>query len=192
MDQAFAQQDLEAVMANLLPLVSFVSTRSCEESSLVLLKLLGEALEGQEASSKRGAELKTLKVKDLLNRLTPGREKVVAATVASGEGTPTKPKAPFGEEKKQQQKLQGAGLSHTKKRTRKMAEKAGDGMYHEEDEDDEEDGRKRLSEKKPKKKAAKNGLKVAVGAWDGEGLPRIAKMVKCEGDGLDFRMDVYV
>ncbi len=179
-------------MTNLLPLVPFVSSRSCEEASLVLLKLLEEALDGQEASSKRGTELKIMKAKDLLRKGGAERVggKVVAVSVASGEGTPTNPKAPAGEGKEKTQGVSGA-LS-PKKRARKVAGKAAQGKHQEDDEkDEEEDRREKFSTKKPKKKAAKNGLKVASGAWNGEELPRIARVVKCQGDGFDFRMGVY-
>ncbi len=162
----------------------------------MLLKLLEEALDGQEASAKRGAELKTMKGKDLLSHLTArkadkaGKVVPVPAARVSGEGTPTKPKALVGKEK--QQGTNGAAPSPKKKRARKVAEKAARGRHQEDGEEDEEEyGRDRVLLKKPKKKAAKNGLKVAARAWNGEELPRIAKVVKCHGEGPDFRLDVY-
>ncbi len=141
----------------------------------MLLKLLVEALDAQEASLKRAADLKTMKAKDLLSLLTPVKpgEKVV---VHAPESTPTNKKTldkhpPGGTAKKSAEK---------KKRERKPAGNVEDG-----DEWDEE------QQRKPKKKSAKTGAKVADGSWNGEEFPRIIKVVKCQGEGLDFRMDVH-
>ncbi len=61
-----AQHDLAAVVMWLLPLVRFISGKSCEEGTSAVVKLLGEALEVQEAASKRAGELKNLKPKSLM------------------------------------------------------------------------------------------------------------------------------
>ncbi len=178
MNQAVSQQNLEAVMTNLLPLVSFVNGKNCDDATAVLLKLLVEALDAQEASLKRAADLKTMNAKDLLSLLTPVKpgEKVV---VHAPESTPTN--------KKTLDKHPRGGTA-TKSAEKKKRERkpAGNVMYGSEDGDewDEE------QQKKPKKKSAKTGTKVADGSWNGEEFPRITKVVKCQGEGLDFRMDV--
>ena len=64
-------QNLEAVMTTLLPLVSYASGSSCAKATEILVNVLREALDGQEASSKRAAELKVMDPKDLLHLLTP-------------------------------------------------------------------------------------------------------------------------
>ncbi len=105
-----------------------------------------------------------------------------------GSDEPFKPNFHFlhqrGEKKKQKEVVK-------EKRTRKSAPKAARSELQE-DEEDEEEQRKKSSEKKPKKKAVKQSVKMALGAWNGEEFPRIAKVVKCKEEGLDFRMDVYV
>ncbi len=182
MDQAVAQQNLEAVMTNLLPLVSFVNGKSCVEATIVLANLLEEALDAQEASSKRAVDLKTMKAKDLLSFLSPVRMGAKVATAS--ETTPTN--------KKTTDELRQEGTAKETKRQRKPAEKVIK-QAEEEEEDDEqgEDQWNQGEEKKLKKKVAKVSLKVAGGAWRGEEFPRITKVIKCQGDGLDFRMEVY-
>ncbi len=195
-----ARQSLEALMTTLLPLVSFVSGKSCEEALPVLTVLLREALETQEASSKRAAELKSMKAKDLLSLLTPQRgvrEAFASAFVSEAGATPTKKST--REEKQPMQPMQPKQAKQAKhathprresgekepkeKRERRPADKVIHGA--------EGSGEEEESERKKPKKVRKNSPKVAGGAWNGEEFPRITKVVKCQGDGLDFRMDVY-
>ncbi len=177
MDQAVAQQNLEAVMTNLLPLVSFVNGKSCVEATLVLVNLLEEALDAQEASTKRAVDLKTMKAKDLLSFFLRTGAKVA---------TPTNKKTT--DERRQAKDTSPKESRKKKKRERKPAENVIRGAGEEEDEKDWDD----VQPKKPKKKVSKASLKVAGGSWLGEEFPRITKVVKCHGDGLDFRMEVYV
>ncbi len=185
MDQAVAQQNLEAVMTNLLPLVSFVNGKSCVEATLVLVNLLEEALDAQEASSKRAGDHKTMKAKDLLSFLTPLRTGAKVAAVAEETPTATKTtKKTTGQEGAVKEK--GSKKRRQRKPSIKRAEEA-----EEEGEEGGDEWNDEGESKKPKKRVAKASLKVAAGGWNGEEFPRITKVIKCQGDGLDFRMDVY-
>jgi hypothetical protein len=68
-----AQQDLEAAMQHLLPLVAFASERSCEEATEALVRCLREAVAGEQQTTQRAVELKGMNPPQLLNHLTPGR-----------------------------------------------------------------------------------------------------------------------
>ena len=101
MHHLLAQHDLEVVVSNLLPLIPFVSGKSCEEGTRVLVSLLGEALEAQEAASARADELKQLKPKGLMELFTPEKGKAVAvngnaagAGLAKSKGQKNRPQQP--------------------------------------------------------------------------------------------------
>jgi hypothetical protein len=71
MDHLLAQHDLEAVLSSLVSLVPYLTGTSCEEGTQVLVKLLGEALEAQDAALSRAGELKKLNLKDLMDMFSP-------------------------------------------------------------------------------------------------------------------------
>jgi hypothetical protein len=81
MDHLLAQHDFEVVVTSLVPLIPFMSGKSCEEGTSALVKILREVLETQEAASKRAEELKNLEPKSLVELLTPesGKVKAVAS-----------------------------------------------------------------------------------------------------------------
>ncbi len=58
-------------MTSLTPLLPLVSRKGCEAGTTVLAGLLGEALEAQEAASKRTDDLKQLQPKGLMELFTP-------------------------------------------------------------------------------------------------------------------------
>jgi hypothetical protein len=75
MNRLLAQRDLEVMMTNLLPLLPVVSRKSCEAGTNMLAGLLGEALEAQEAASKRTDDLKQMNHKGLMELFTPEKGK---------------------------------------------------------------------------------------------------------------------
>jgi hypothetical protein len=104
MKRLLAHHDLEAMMTSLTPLLPLVSRKSCEAGTTVLAGLLGEALEAQEASSKRSDDLKQLQPKGLMELFTP--EKGNGAAVKSlGQGK--------GQKEKQQHSFTAAASSAT-------------------------------------------------------------------------------
>ncbi len=172
-------------MTSLLPMLSFVSGKSCEEATKVLMGLVGEALNAQEVASKRTAELKQSMPKNLMELFTP--EKVAAVVTANvddlgSKGQREKPK-------KQQQQEQGVPVNSKKeqarkKRARKLSEKATEVRSDDEEVEVEE---------KPKKKSGnkKESIKRGEGVWTGEEYPRIARVVKCEEGEDGLRVDVH-
>ena len=168
MEKVAAQQDLEAAMTFLLPLVSFVTESSCHEATAALLNALREALEGQEAAARRAQELKAMNPLELVKRLTPGRgvnrgggggggggggagptrpapaapQFALASTGAGSKAAPDKAAAP--KVAPPPPPAQAAGKSKThKKRARKITEKAKRGDKEEEKEEyvEEVDGK---------------------------------------------------
>jgi len=165
---------------------------------------LGEALEAQEAASKRSDDLKQLQPEGLMELFTP--EKGNGAAVKAHE---TKNK---GQKEKQQQPPQqreaaaeaAAGVASMspkkkegtpkKKRSRKVTEKAAKvGLEDYEDEEEEED-----AVKKPKKQTngtnhsekKKQSVKRGEGVWNGEEYPRIVAVLKCDDDD-GVRVEVH-
>jgi hypothetical protein len=195
MKRLLAQHDLEAMMTSLSPLLPLVSRKSCEAGTTVLAGLLGEALEAQEAASKRTDDLKQLQPKGLMALFTPEK------------GQKEKPQAqapPPPPPRQEQQQHEGGGAGAAvplsakekekaqapQKRARKVSEKAAN-MESLEDKDDkeEEDEGGDDKVKKPKKHGTKGvekkqgkknqGVKQADGPWNGEEYPRIVAVSGC-------------
>jgi hypothetical protein len=205
MKRLLAQHDLEAMMTSLSPLLPLVSRKGCEAGTTVLAGLLGEALEAQEAASKRSDDLKQLQPKGLMELFTPEKGNAGKGLVQDK-----------GQQKQQQQKQQqqqqppppaprqdhqvGEGevlvspkkkAQAPQKRTRKVTDKAAaaNGEDFEVEEEDE-------AVKKPKKQGnngteKKTSVKRAEMPWHGEEYSRIIKVTECDGeeDGL-FRVAV--
>jgi hypothetical protein len=204
MNRLLAQRDLEAMMTSLAPMLPLVSRKSCEAGANVLAGLLGEALEAQEAASKRTDELKQMKPEGLMELFTP--EKGNGAAKEKKQEGRNKDK-----DKPQQQQEEGGGAeaggaavspkknqaqTPQKKRARKVSEKAAKvGLEDYEDEDDERD-----EVKKPKKhtngntngEKKKESVKRGQGAWNGEEYPRVTAVLNCDGDGAEgLRVEVH-
>ncbi len=81
-----AQQNLKAVIMALMPLLPFASAESCGDVTGMLMTLLKEALDGQEALSQRATQLKRKRPRDLVAYLKAQLD--VATTT-----TPTVPPA---------------------------------------------------------------------------------------------------
>jgi hypothetical protein len=202
MKRLLAQHDLEAMMTSLSPLLPLVSRKSCEAGTTVLAGLLCEALEAEEASSKRTGDLKQLQPKGLMELFTPEKGNGAAAK-GQDKGQKEKPQhppppPPRPRHEHEQQHGEGAEAvpvspknkkaQAPQKRTRKATDKAAnkEGLEDEGDEEEEE-------VKKPKKQGMngaekkKQSIKRAQEAWDGVEYPRIVKVAKCvekeEGGG---------
>ncbi len=159
-------------MTNLLPLVPFLSGKSCEEGTRVLVGFLGEALEAQEAATVRVDKLKQLKPKGLMELFKPEGGAVngsgKSATPAVGNEQ-RQPPPPTTSPKKAQA---------PQKRARKVSQKAA-AVDVDEDE-----------VKKPKKQS-KSSLKNGGGAWNGVEYPRITKVTKCDEGEDGLRLEVH-
>jgi hypothetical protein len=177
MHHVLAQHDLEVVMTNLLPLLPFVSGKGCEEGTMVLVRLLGEALESQEAASKRADELKQLKPRGLMELFTPekGAAAGIVAKSAKSKGS-----------KEQQERVPASPKKKEtpKKRARKVSERAADVVLVS---DDDENG----EVKKPKKQGKKKGIKNGGGGWNAEEYPRITQVTKCDEGEDGLRVEVH-
>ncbi len=209
MNHLLAQRDLEAMMTSLSPLLPFVSRKSCEAGTSVLAGLLGEALEAQEAASKRTYDLKQLQPKGLMELFTPEKANGPAVAV-KGKAQEAKDK---GQKEKQQQREEGGreeggrgggrrGVPASpkekaqapQKRARKVTARAANVGLEDGDED------KREEVKKPKKQNGncnKNGdkkkqsVKRGQGLWNGEEYPRITQVIKCDEGADGLRVEVH-
>ncbi len=155
MDRLLAQHDLEAVMTSVIPLLPFLSRKSCEEGTTALVKLLGKGLEAQQAASERVGELKNLKSKDLMTRFTPDKR--------DGAGTKQKDAGSKERDKEKGDKEGEAVDRLAKKRVRKAGKMDAD--EGEQDQGDEPSTPvKKLATKKRK------GVKKSIdpNGWNGE------------------------
>jgi hypothetical protein len=196
MKRLLAQHDLEAMMTSLSPLLPLVSRKSCEAGTTVLAGLLSEALEAEEASSKRTGDLKQLQPKGLMELFTPEKGNAAAAK-SRDKGQKEKPQhppppPPCPRHEHDQQHEEGAAevaaaspkekkkAQAPQKRTRKATDKAANKEGLEDEGDDEEE-----EVKKPKKQSMngvekkKQSIKRAQEAWDGVEYPRIVRVTKC-------------
>jgi hypothetical protein len=203
MKRLLAQHDLEAMVTSLSPLLPLVSRKSCEAGTTVLAGLLAEALEAQEASSKRTDDLKQLQPKGLMELFTPEKGSAAAKNGVQDKGQKEQPRhqqqvhasPPPPPPRQQEQQHEGGGAAvpvspkaqEPQKRARKVSEKAANrGDEEEEDEDEAEGGDDKVKKPKKqgtngveKKKGKKQGVKQAEGPWNGEEHPRILKVVRC-------------
>jgi hypothetical protein len=178
MDHLLAQHDLEAVMTSLLPLIPFMSGKSCEDGTSALVRLLREGLEAQEAASKRADELKNLTPKTLLELFALESngpvEKVLlkASASSSSNNTTSRIKKTKAEPREAEQQSQARG---TRKRTKKAEERKAE-----------------TQQGKLKKQKSKQGKKLLTVVWNGMDYPRITRLFRCEGkDDADFRVQVH-
>ncbi len=175
MHHLLAQHDFEVVLKNLLPLVPYVSGGSCEEGTKVLVRLLGEALEAQEAASRRADELKKLKPRGLMDLFTPekGRRKHHDAQVSPPQSAVAASKAELPEKRPRKVSEKVAGLDAKSK---------------------EQDTKAKEGVKRPKERASQ-GLQGRIlqpnGPWDGEMFPRIVKVNKCDVGEDGVRVEVH-
>jgi hypothetical protein len=188
MRQLLAQRDLEVVMTSLSPLLPLVGRKGCEEGSKVLAGLLGEALEAQEAASKRTDDLKQLQPKGLMELFTPekGRAAVVKGNAQGAKNNGQRER--LQEEEELQASPRKAQTPKKKKRSRKVSEKAA--ALDSDVEEDEEVKKPKKQGNNGVKKKMKKSVKNGGGGWNGEEYPRIFQVVKCE-DGADgLRVEV--
>jgi hypothetical protein len=166
MHHLIAQHDFEVMVKNVLPLIPFVSGPSCEEGTKVLVRLLGEALESQDAALKRADELKKLKPKGLMELFKPEGGKPVAHREPLAISPRASAPAPVASKSAQ-------------KRPRK--EKVG--------EPEPKEGVKKPKEREPLslQKIIQNN-----GVWDPELYPRIVQVTKCDGGEGGMRIEVHV
>jgi hypothetical protein len=187
MEQVLAQKNLEAVLTAVVPLVPFVSGKSCDEGTKVLVSLLKEGLEGQEASSKRVMDLKKLKGKELMEFLSPAHEEGERNEEPRAKrGSVTPKQAVKAKRPRVKKRAVGADTVNEKVRSpvapaplrRKAAEKAGLRMDQQQL-GEEEGGEEAPALLSSKKKSAKKNAKKALFVWDGE-------QVRWKGVHLNF------
>jgi hypothetical protein len=129
------------------------------------VSLLGEALEAQEAASKRADALKQLKPRALMELLTP--DKGAAATAAAGMRVRASPEK----------------ASPPEKRARKPTEKAAAVAV------DEEGAVKKPAKKQKKQKRDESSEGDDV--WSGVEFPRVTEVTECEQGADGFRVEVH-
>jgi hypothetical protein len=181
MDHLIAQHDFEAVATSLLPLVPFMSGKSCEEGTGALVKLLSEGLEMQEAACKRADELKSLEPKTLLDLFTLESnapvEKVLlkaSASASSSKTTSRNKKTKAEPEEADQHQSQSRG---PRKRTKKA---------------EESEAEKQEKLKKQRNRKDEEDEELLTVAWNGVDHPSITRLFRCEGkDDTDFRVQVH-
>jgi hypothetical protein len=182
MDHLIAQRDLEAVATSLLPLVPFMSGKSCEEGTSALVKLLREGLEAQEAASKRADELKNLTPKTLmelfaLESKAPAASSKEALLNANSSASSNKMTS---RNKKMKAELEVAEQQSQSRGTRKRPKKG------------EEKEAEMQEQGKLKKQKSKQGKESPTIRWNGVDYPRITRLFKCEGkEDANFRVQVY-
>jgi hypothetical protein len=150
--------------------------------------MLKETLDGQEAASKRAAELNGLNPKDLMEFLTPANEDgcrsereeeeeearslrktgAVKGAGVNGKGRKREDKT---DTKKNTRKDARASPTAPKKRKRKAAEKAvlrTEEQHNGKEEEEEEDGEYAPVELSSNKKGVRKSAKKALFVWNGE------------------------
>jgi hypothetical protein len=166
MHHLLAQHDFEVMVKNILPLIPFVSGPSCEEGTKVLVRLLGEALESQDAASKRADELMKLKPKGLMELFKPDEGRKLVYHEPQAISPRSSAPAPVA-------------AKSTQKRQRK--------------EKGEAEGKEGVKKHKEREPLSLQKIIQNNGVWDPEQYPRIVQVTKCEvgGEG-GVRVEVHV
>ncbi len=197
MNHLLAQHDLEAVLTSLVSLVPFLSGKSCEEGTSVLVKLLGEALEAQEAALTRAGELKKLKPKDLMVMFAPenGKDHPKAIAPPPARVSVRKPQPSAKVEEAEKAVIARPQPVPQPPKTKVVARKRA--TLQDEEEEEEAAAGAAAAQELREQAALERELKAAKRmeprreAWNGMDYPRITKIVRCDNRGGAFQVLLY-